>query len=517
MATVVDAKQNASVVTAHDVNIQVAIQLADLVKSTLGPYGMDKEMVDPAGIVVMTNDGATILRETKLHHPTARIITEVARTQEENCFDGTTSSVVITGELMSKAKELLNLKIHPTRIAKGYTLANKRAQILLEEIGVDITDDLPLSVGKTAMTGKSAEAEQDQLAQIAIDVIKATPLENINIVKRPNGKVKESLAISGLLIDREKMDHNMPDSVKDAKIALISVDVTLPEFAQQLQIQVTDNNAVKEFIESRKAQLQEIAESILSTGANVVLCKRDIDPFVVEIFAQKGVYAARRVAMSDMEAVAKAGKGRMVSAIDGLKESDLATVGLLEEIAVGEKPLIKLTDIATAGSVSVLLRGPTQHSVDEIGRAFDDAIRVISVAMEHGKVLAGGGAPYLHLSKNLREYAATVSGREQMAVEAYAQALEVIPAALAENSGLDPLDTLIILRQLHASAAGHSNGVDVENGGGVNMLEQGVIEPLSVVSQALDSATDIASQLLRIDNIIEMQRGPEIGEDGYKY
>ena len=517
MTSAVDAKQGVQVMTPQDINIQVAKQLADLVRSTLGPYGMDKEMVDASGEVVITNDGAAILKETKLNHPTAKIITEVARTQEENCYDGTTSSIVITGELMDKAKDLTKKKVHPTRVSKGYVLANNKAQELLHDIAIDVDDDLLLSVASTAMTGKSAESAQDVLAQIALDVIKSTTLDNINIIKRPNGKVSESVAIAGLLVDREKMTHDMPNEVKDAKIALISVDITLPEFAQQLQIQVSDNTAVQEFIESRKLQLKEIAEVILASGANVVLCKRDIDPFVAEIFAQKGVYACRRVAMSDMEAISRAGEGRMVSSIDGIKEGDLATAELLEEITVGERPLIKLTGTPSKGAVSVLLRAPTHTTVEEIGRAFDDAVGVVSVALDSGKVVGGGGSPYLYLSKHLKDYASTVSGREQLAVEAFAQALEIIPAALAENSGLDPLDTLISLRQLHSDAAGHSFGVDVENGGGINMLENGIVEPVNVVSQALDSATTIAAQLLRIDNIIEMRTGPEIGEDGFNY
>ena len=221
--------------------------------------------------------------------------------------------------------------------------------------------------------------------------------------------------------------------------------------------------------------------------------------------------------MSDMEAISRAGEGRMISSIDGIKEGDLATVDLLEEIAVGERPLIKLTGTPSKGSVSVLLRAPTHTTVEEVGRAFDDAIGVVSVAIEGTQVVAGGGAPYLYISRQLKDFATSVSGREQMAVEAFAQALEIIPTALAENSGLDPLDTLISLRQLHSDAAGHSSGVDVENGGGVNMLKKGVIEPVDVVSQALDSATTIAAQLLRIDNIIEMRTGPEIGEDGFQY
>ncbi len=517
MSEAIDANQQKATVTAHQINISVAQQLANLVKSTLGPYGMDKEMVDAAGKVVMTNDGATILKETNLKHPTATIITEIARTQEENCYDGTTSSVVINGELMKKASLLLDKNIHPTRIAKGFNLANNKAQELLEEIAIEADESILLQVAKTAMTGKSVESDDSVLAQICVEVTNSTTMDNISIVRRPNGKISDSLAIAGILVDREKVHHNMPSSIDGAKIALIDVDITLPEFANTIQVQVQDNEAVKQFIESRKGQLQEIAESITSSGANVVFCMRDIDGFVSEYFAKKGIYAARRVAKSDLEAVSKATGARIVSSIDELSESDLGKSELLEEVMVGDKPIIKLTGNKTSDAVSVLLRAPTQHVVDEVARAFEDAIGVVSVAIEDKKVLAGGGAPYLYLSKELKEYANSVGGREQMAVSAFAEALEIIPSALAENSGLDPLDTLIALRQLHTSGSIGIFGVDVEEGGGKDMREAGVLEPLRVVSQALQSASNVASQLLRIDNIIEMVRGPEIGEDGFNY
>ncbi len=517
MSEAIDATQQKATVTAHQVNVSVAVQLADLVKSTLGPYGMDKEMVDGAGKVVLTNDGATIFKETKLNHPTATIITEIARTQEQNCFDGTTSCVVINGELMKEASTLTKMNVHPTRIAKGFNLANNKAQELLENIAIPTDKDILSKVAKTAMTGKSVESDDESLADICVEVANSTTLDNISIVRRPNGKISESVAIAGILVDRERVHLNMPSKVKDAKIALIDVDITLPEFAQTIQVQVTDNEAVKEFIESRKSQLQEIATQIIDSGANVVLCLRDIDRFVSEYFAKQGIYAARRVAKSDLEAVSKATGGRIVSSIDELDEADLGTSGLLEEITVGEKPIIKLTENPTSEAVSVLLRAPTQHVVDEVARAFEDALGVVSIAIEDEKVLAGGGAPYLYLSKELKEYANSVGGREQMAVVAFANALEVIPSALAENSGLDPLDTLIALRQLHTSGSVGIFGVDVEEGGGKNMVEAGVIEPMRVVSQALHSASNVSSQLLRIDNIIEMNRGPEIGEDGFDY
>jgi chaperonin GroEL (HSP60 family) len=517
MNEAVDGKQNAPTVTAHQINISIAKQVAGLVKSTLGPYGMDKEMVDAAGEVVMTNDGATILKETKLNHPSAKIITEVARTQEENCYDGTTTSVVITGELMDKAQGLLNQKIHPTRIAKGFALANRKAQEILPNMAVDVTDDILKTVASTAMTGKTAEVDGDHLSSVCVEVANATTLDNISIVKRSGGRVSESIAIAGILVDREKSHHNMPDVVEDAKVALIDVDITLPEFAQQVQIQVQDNTAVQEFIESRKDQLHGIAKGITDSGATVILCMRDIDRYIQEYFAKHGVYAARRVARSDLEAVSKSTGARIVSAIDDLTPEDLGTSAKVEEIKVGEKPLIKLTGNKSDAAVSVLIRGPTQSATDEISRAFDDAVGVTTIAIEDGKVVPGGGAPFLFLSKELKEYANSVGGREQLAITAFAEALEVIPSALAENSGLDPLDTLIALRHLHSSESGSVYGVDVEEGGGKNMLEAGVIEPTRVVAQAIESATNIASQLLRIDNIIEMHSAKEIGDDGFNY
>lgn len=517
MSEAIDAKQQKTTVTAHEINISVAKQLGDLVRSTLGPYGMDKEMVDSAGKVMMTNDGASIIKEAAFNHPTATIISEIARTQDENCYDGTTSVIVINAELMEKAKELLAMDIHPTRVAKGYNLANNKAQELLDEVSIDVDEEVLLQVAKTAMTGKSVETDDATLASICVDVTSSTTIDNVSILRRPNGKVSDSIAIAGILVDREKVHHNMPSSIDDAKIALIDVDITLPEFANTIQVQVQDNEAVKEFIESRKGQLHEIANKILATGANVVFCMRDIDGFISEFFAKHGIYAARRVAKSDLEAVSKATGARIVSSIDELNSDDLGTSGLLEEVMVGDKPIIKLTDNQTNEAVSVLLRAPTQHVVDEVARAFADAIGVVSVAIDDQKVLAGGGAPYLYLSKELKEYANSVGGREQMAVTAFAEALEIIPSSLAKNSGLDPLDTLIALRQLHTGGSVGIFGVDVEEGGGKDMREAGVLEPQRVVSQALQSASNVASQLLRIDNIIEMVKGPEIGEDGFNY
>ena len=513
---VTDAKEQQQA-SAQQVNIFAAKEIANYVRSTLGPMGMDKMLVDQDGTSMVTNDGATILRQMNITHPTANMIIEVARTQEETCYDGTTSSVIITGELMRQAETLLAKKIHPTMIVKGFKLASNKADELLQSIAIDGQDHL-LTVAKTAMTGKSAETDKEVLAQICLDVASSAKLSDISIIKRPGGKVSESVAIAGLLLDKSKVHHNMPDVVEDPLIALIEIDITLPEFAKELQVQVHNNDAVEEFIAKRKAQLQNIAQGIIDSGATVVLCMRDIDRLVVEYLTKHGVYAARRVAKSDIEAVSKATGARTVSAIDDLTITDLGTAKLLEEVLVNDEPLIKLTGTPNSEAVSVLLRAPTKHTVAEIGRAFDDAVGVVSLAQE-GHTLAGGGSSFMYLSIALKEFARTVGGRSQMAVESFADALEIIPSTLAENSGLDPLDTLIALRQAHTTDSEESKfmGVNVYDGGVINMLTDGVVEPMKVVAQAIQSATETAAMILRIDNIITSKKLAEIGDNGYQY
>lgn len=503
--------------TARDVCIHIAKEMADLVKHTLGPSGLDNMLVDAAKESVITNDGATIVKESAIDHPVAKVIMQVAKAQEEKCYDGTTSSIILTGELMSQASSLLKQKIHPTKIALGYQMAAVKAEETLLDMGLETNDEVLNQIAQTAMTGKSAESAKAHLAGICVEVAQATHLDDVTIVPRPNGKLVDSVAISGILVDREKCHHNMPSTVTDAKIALLSVDISLPEFAKAVQVQVHDNDAVQDFIKSRNEQLQAIAETIVSTGANVVFCRRDIDAFIQEHFAKLGVYAARRVRQSDLEAISKATGARLVSNIDNMTSDDLGTAGSIEEINVGDRPLIKVTETPTQGAVSVLLRAPTQHVVDEINRAFDDAIGVVSIAIEDNSVLPGGGAPYMQVAASLKEYASTIGGREQMAVESFANALEVIPMTIAENSGLDPLDTIIALRQAHSAEGGWKHGVDVNEGGTVDMVEANVLEPKRVIATAIRSATDTASQLIRIEKILTAKKQAEFGDDDFNY
>lgn len=511
-----DAKQQVGA-SAREVCIHIAQQLGDIVKHTLGPSGLDNMLVDNAKEVVITNDGATIMKESDIDHPVAKVIMDVARTQEEQCFDGTTSSIILTGELMQQAKTLLNNKIHPTKISLGYQIAAIKAEEFLLDMGMEANAEVLDMVAQTAMTGKSAEADKEHLADICVEVAMAADIEDINIVQRPNGKVMESTAIAGLLIDGEKLDHVMPDAVESPKIGLIAADIDIPDYAQQLNVQLNDNSGVKDFIDSRNAQLVEIGERLVATGLNVLFCSRELHPAIIEHLASNNVYAVRRVRRSDMEALANATEGRIVMNIDTFSSKDLGSAGLLEEVNIGERPMIKITGTPNEGTVSVLVRAPTHHVVEEIKRAFDDAIGVVSIANEDQSVVPGGGAPYMQLSTKLKEYAATVGGREQMAVEAFANALEVIPKTLAANSGLDPIDAMIALRKAHSAEDGWKYGVNVNDGTASNMLAEKVVEPKRVVAQAIRSAADISAQLIRIELITTAKALSEIGDDDFQF
>ena len=503
--------------TAREVCIHIARELSTLVKHTLGPNGLDNMLVDAAGDSVITNDGATIIKQSAIDHAVAKVIMQVAKTQEEQCYDGTTSSLILTGEMMEQAAGLLKNKIHPTKIALGFQIAALKAEEMLLDMGAEADEEMLNLVAQTAMTGKSAEADKEHLADICVEVAMAADIEDINIVQRPNGKVMESTAIAGLLIDGEKLDHVMPDAVENPKIGLIAADIDIPDYAQQLNVQLNDNSGVKDFIDSRNAQLVEIGERLVATGLNVLFCSRELHPAIIEHLASNNVYAVRRVRRSDMEALANATEGRIVMNIDTFSSKDLGSAGLLEEVNIGERPMIKITGTPNQATVSVLIRAPTHHVVEEIKRAFDDAIGVVSIANEDQSVVPGGGAPYMQLSTKLKEYAATVGGREQMAVEAFANALEVIPKTLAANSGLDPIDAMIALRKAHSADDGWKYGVNVNDGTASNMLAEKVVEPKRVVAQAIRSAADISAQLIRIELITTAKALSEIGDDDFQF
>jgi len=499
--------------TAQSNNIAAAKAVADAVRSTLGPKGMDKMLVDSMGDVVITNDGATILKEMDIDHPAAKMIIEVAKTQEQHCYDGTTSAVVLSGELLKRSEDLIEQNVHPTVICEGFRLAAEKAVELLEAHGISTEnqDSVLMEVAKTALTGKSAGAVKSFMADICVRAVNAVgiienderivDLSDIKVEKRQGGSIKDSSLIDGILLDKERVHAGMPRTMADAKIALVNSAIEVKKTEVDAKIQITDPNQLSLFLEEEENYIRGLVEKIQASGATVLICQKGIDELAQHYMAKAGIFAIRRAKKSDMEALSKATAGRIVTNLDDLTVEDLGHAAKVEERKIGESDMTFITGCPEAKSVSVLLRGGTEHVVDEIRRAFDDAVGVVSVAWEDGAVLTGGGSVLAALSRDLRTFAETVGGREQMAIEAFASALEIIPRTLAENAGLDPVTTLIELRKAHADGQSHA-GINVYDGGVVDMKEANVVEPMRVVEQAIQSATETAIMILRIDDVI---------------
>ncbi len=499
--------------TAQSNNIAAAKEVADAVRSTLGPKGMDKMLVDAMGDVVITNDGATILKEMDIDHPAAKMIIEVAKTQEQHCFDGTTSAVVIAGELLKRSEDLIDQNVHPTVICEGFRLAADKASSTLSEhsISVDSENDVLLEVAKTALTGKSASSVREFLADVCVSAVLAigvdedgtrtVDLDDIKVQKKQGGSIKDSSLIDGIILDKERVHSGMPRKVTDAKIALINSAIEVKKTEVDAKIQITDPNQLATFLQEEESYLRGLVEKIQSSGANVVVCQKGIDDLAQHYMSKAGIFAIRRAKKSDMEALSKATGGTVVTNLEDLSSDELGEALIVEEKKIGDSDMVFITGCENAKSVSVLLRGGTEHVVDEIRRAFDDAAGVVSVAWEDGAVLTGGGSVLAALSRDLRNFAESIGGREQMAIEAFAGALEVIPRTLAENAGLDPVNTIIALRKAHADGKVNC-GVNVQEGGVMDMKDANVLEPLRVVKQAIHSATETAVMILRIDDVI---------------
>ena len=499
--------------SAQSNNIAAAKAVADSVRSTLGPKGMDKMLVDSMGDVVITNDGATILKEMDIEHPAAKMIIEVAKTQEQHCYDGTTSAVVLSGELLKRSEDLIEQNVHPTVICEGFRLAAEKAISLLDGHGISTNDNdaILLEVAKTSLTGKSAGAVKSFMADICVRAVNAVgvvdegerivDLSDIKVEKRQGGSIKDSTLIDGILLDKERVHAGMPRSINDAKIALINSAVEVKKTEVDAKIQITDPNQLASFLAEEENYIRGLVEKITASGANVLICQKGIDELAQHYLSKAGVFTIRRAKKSDMEALSKATGAQIVTNMDDLSAQDLGHAARVEERKIGESDMTFVTGCPEAKSVSVLLRGGTEHVVDEIRRAFDDAVGVVSVAWEDGAVLTGGGSVLAALSRDLRTYAETIGGREQMAIEAFASALEIIPRTLAENAGLDPVTTLIALRKANADGASHA-GINVYEGGVVDMKDGNVLEPLRVVEQAIQSATETAIMILRIDDVI---------------
>jgi thermosome len=507
--------------TAHNNNIMAARAVADAVRSTLGPKGMDKMLVDSMGDIVITNDGATILKELDIEHPAAKMVVEVAKTQDNECGDGTTSAVVIAGELLKKSEALIEANIHPTVISNGFRLAAHEAQKILKSIGFEVspTDKKTLKlVANTAMTGKGVGGERDILSDIAVEAVTSiseksdgvwtADIDNIQVEKKHGGAVADTKLIKGIILDKERVHPRMPRVLKNAKIALIDSALEIKKTEVEAKIQIKDPSQMQKFLDEEEHTLKQMVDKVKKSGANVLICEKGIDDLSQHYLAKEGIYAVRRVKRSDMEKLAKATGAKIITNLDDLKQSELGAAEQVEEVKIADSDMTFVTGCKNPKAVSILIRGGTEHVVDEVERALHDALKVVAVAIEDGVAVPGGGAPEIELAIKLRDYGQSVGGREQLAIEAFAEALEIIPWTLAENAGMDSMDIVIELKNAHAKKAGRNFGVNVLEGKVSDMLIAKVIEPLRVKTQALESATEVASMILRIDDVIASKKSP---------
>jgi thermosome len=498
-------------------NIMAAKAVAGAVRTTLGPKGMDKMLVDTLGDVVITNDGVTILKEMDIEHPAAKMMVEIAKTQDQEVGDGTTTAVVLAGELLKQAEGLLEQEIHPTVIAAGYRAAADKSMEILKGLAVSVStkdEDLLRKIAITAMTGKGSQAAREELADMAVKAVRAVvdedgtvDTDNITVEKKVGGGITDSLLVSGVVIDKDRLHPSMPKSVTDARIALLNAAVEIEKTEVDAKIQITSPDQLQAFLDQEEKMLKDMVDKIVATGANVLFVQKGIDDLAQHFLAKAGIYTLRRVKKSDMEKLARATGGRVVTSIHEISKDDLGKAGLVEERKVSDEKMTFVQQCDNPKSVSIILRGGTEHVVDELDRAMEDALRVVGVAVEDNMLVAGGGAPEVELALRLRAYASTVGGREQLAIESFADAMEIIPKTLAENAGIDQIDTLVALRSAHEKGM-KGAGLDMDTGEAVEMLKLGVVEPLRVKTQAIKSATEVAVMILRIDDVIASKSGP---------
>jgi thermosome len=500
-------------------NIQAAKAVAEAIRTTLGPRGMDKMLVDSMGDVIITNDGVTILKEIDIEHPAAKMIVEVAKTQDEECGDGTTTAVILSGEILKRSEDLIEQNVHPTIITQGYKLAAEKAVEVLNKISDRVGKgdrNTMINIAETAMTGKMAGNIKSQLADIAVDSVMSVMEERgkdivvdkdqIKVEKKTGGSSTDTSLIEGVILDKERVHSGMPALVKNAKIALLDAAMEIKKTEVDARITITDPNQLQAFLQEEENMLKEMVAKVKKAGANVLICQKGIDDLAQHYLSKNGVYAVRRAKKSDMEKLAKATGARVVSNLDDLSKGDLGKAGKVEEKSVAGDKMTFVMECKEAKSVSVLIRGATEHVVDEVERALNDALGVVAVALEDGKVTAGGGSTSIEIAHALRKYGNDVGGREQMAIEAFAAAVEIIPRTLAENAGLDSINTLIDLRKAHLDGKKHA-GINVFTGKIIDMKRQHVLEPLRVSTQAIQSATETAIMILRIDDIIASKGG----------
>jgi len=500
-------------------NITAAKVIGEVLKTTLGPRGMDKMLIDGLGDITITNDGAAILDEIDVEHPAAKMMVEIAKTQDDMVGDGTTTTVVLASELLKKAEELLDQNIHPIMIVSGYRKAAQKAIEIVNKVSipVDIKDKKTLlKIALTSMGSKAVGGAKEHLAQISIDSVmqiteergdkKIADIDNIQLVKKTGKSLLATQLINGIIIDKEIVHSGMPKNALNAKIALLDSALEIEKTEMSAEIRIRDPNQMKAFLDQETNTLKKMAEKIKASGANVVFCQKGIDDMVQHFLAKDGIIAARRIKESDMEKLAKATGGKIVSNLDDIKSTDLGKAGIVEERKIGDDKMIFIEKCKDPHAVAILIRAGLERLVDEAERAMTDSLSVVSDVIENNKIVAGGGAVEIEVARELRKYAPKIGGREQLAIEAFADAVEIIPKTLAENAGLQSIDIIVELRAAHEKTNGKYKGVNVFKGGLMDSIEEGVIEPTVVKIQAIKSAAESAAMIMRIDDVISASK-----------
>lgn len=508
-------------------NIQAAKAVAETVRTTLGPKGMDKMLIS-GGDATITNDGATILREMDIEHPVAKMIVEVAKAQDDEIGDGTTTAVIIAGKLLEKAEALLDQDVHPTVIVQGYKQAAAQAQKILSDMAIDASgdDSALLKIAQTAMRGKGIEIAMDKLSSISVEAARAVAKfegkdieENIKTVLIPGGRIEDSFINYGIVVEKERTSPEMPKKIENARIMLLEGTLELKKLDTDAKVKITDAKDFSSFKEGEEKVIRSQIDAIAAAGANVVFCEKGIGVAAQNYLAKKGMMGIRRTSREDLKMLALATGARMVGDVMIVTPKDLGSAAIVEERKIGkDKQMIFVEGCQHAKAVSIILHGVSEQFLDEMERALDDALNVVLDVIRSGKIVPGGGAPEILVAENLRKYASTLEGREQLAVRAFADAVESIPLTLAENAGFDPVDCLAALRA--KCGQGKSFGLNISSGQPADMLAEGVVEPLKVKTQAIKSATEAATMVLRVDDVIAAkQEGlqPKPGQSPHDY
>ena len=515
-------------------NIVAATTVADVLKTTLGPRGMDKMLIDNLGDITITNDGASILKDMSIEHPAAKMMVEMSKTQDDMVGDGTTTVVILAGELLKKADDLLEQNVHPTIIVSGFRKAAGEAVKILNNVSyeVDPEDEETLrKVAETSVASKIVGYEREHLAKISLDAVKlvteqrgdrkVADIDQVQIVKKEGKSLFDTSLIKGVIIDKEVAHSKMPKRIEKAKVCLLNCPLEIEKTEFSAEVRIKDPTQMKAFLDQESHMLKDMISKIKKAGANVVFCQKGIDDLAQDMLAKEGILAATRAKESDMEKLSRATKGKIIVNLDDLRAEDLGAAGLVEERKVGDDKMIFVEDCKDPKSVAILIRAGLERMVNEAEKALNDSLSVVSDIIEHNKVVAGGGAIEAEIGKELKKYAMKVGGREQLAMEAFADSLDVIPKTLSENAGLEQIDIITELRAAHEKPKGITMGVDVFNGKIIDMYKKGVIEPSIVKEQAIKSAAETACMIIRIDDVIaatkpkEPEKMPPSGGEEY--